>query len=827
MAKSRAIQSSFVSGELSPLLVGRTDLDQYYQGTQTAENLVIVPQGGLKRRAGTEFLGKALPLLERVTVAPTMINGGTAATINDDDDTTNTATTTPIGVVNPYVVAEYDLTTPTYIEFADIRDVLVSVGSSTEFLIEHSDDAITWATAATVPSIGLTAKDFRLFVGATKRYWRFVRVGATDMTTSVVSLGELNLQKRQATLSSVKTFDFSVESDRHYLMVLTQGNLRVYRTPDIHVADIKMPYIDGQVLSVRDAQTESVMLMFHEDTLPIRLINGGTDTLWTLDNVPFANVPQYDYFDDSSPTPISDVQDITLSSFQTGDTFQLDIEGVLSKNITYSGDSGTDEQNSTTFNIQKNIQEMPVMGDTGVTVSRVSAHKHRITSAGASARDFQLFTGFQTSGAAGAVRTISCSHIATGSPREEDVWSATRGYPKMGVFYDGRLWLGGTKSKPQSILASKSGSFFDFDIDEGDDDEGIFITISARKLSDIVDINPARGLQVFTSGSEFLVRGNTPSTISIDAQTQHGASSMEVKSVDGATLFLDRNGNTLREFLYNFNEDSYASNDLSVLASHLINAPTDIAILSGSTSEDANWLFIANADGNMVVLNTLRSQDINGFTPMTTQGFVSTLSVVDDQLYMINRRTLGGVTSNFIERWSFDMLMDNSIAIANNNSTTVSGLEHLEGHTVQITADGNVLPERAVSGGSITLSALEVSIPDRDLQIGINFTVSLKTMPVNTNIGSGMNNMRIKKITRINARVYNTFGVFIDGNPIAVRSFGDASVSPLDNAILAETGIIEDNSGGNGWSRFVVPVITVPDPTPFHMQSIEYEVESS
>ena len=825
MAKSRFLQSSFVSGELSPLLVGRSDLDQYYQGTQTAENLVIVPQGGLKRRAGTEFLGKALPLLDRVTVAPTMINGGTAATINDGDDTTNTATTTPIGVVNPYVVAEYDLTTPTYIEFADIRDVLVSVGSSTEFLIEHSDDAITWATAATVPSIGLTAKDFRLFVGATKRYWRFVRVGATDMTTSVVSLGEFNLQKRQATLSSVKTFDFSVESNRHYLMVLTQGNLRVYRTPDIHVADIKMPYIDGQVLSVRDAQTESVMLMFHEDTLPIRLVNGGDDYTWSLDDVPFANVPQYDYFDGSSPTPTSDVQVMTLTTFVAGDTLQIDIEGVLSKNITYAGDSGSDQQNSTVANIQRNIQDMPIMGESGVTVTRTGAAQYTITSANESAKAFELFAGFATTGTAS--KTVAFTHSVTGSPREEDVWSATRGYPKMGVFYDGRLWLGGTKSKPQSILASKSGAFFDFDIDEGDDDEGIFITISARKLSDIVDINPARGLQVFTSGSEFLVKGNTPSTISIDAQTQHGASSMEVKSVDGATLFLDRNGNTLREYLYNFNEDSYTSNDLSVLASHLINAPTDIAILSGSTSEDANWLFIANADGNMVVLNTLRSQDINGFTPMTTQGFVSTLSVVDDQLYMINRRTLGGVTSNFIERWSFDMLMDNSIAIANNNSTTVSGLEHLEGHTVQITADGNVLPERAVSGGSITLTASEVSIPDRDLQIGINFTVSLKTMPVNTNIGSGMNNMRIKKITRINARVYNTFGVFIDGNPIAVRSFGDASVSPLDDAILAETGIIEDNSGGNGWSRFVVPVITVPDPTPFHMQSIEYEVESS
>lgn len=825
MAKSRFLQSNFVSGELSPLLVGRSDLDQYYQGAQIAENLVIVPQGGLKRRAGTEYLGKALTLLERVTVAPTMINGGTAATINDGDDTTNTATTTVIGVVNPYVVAEYDLTTPTYVEFADVRDVLVSLGSSTEFLIEHSDDAITWATAAIVPTLGTVAQDFRFYVGATKRYWRFVRIGATDMTTATVSLGEFNLQKTQATLSNVKTFDFSVESDRHYLMVLTQGNLRVYRTPDVYVADIKVPFLDSQVMSVRDAQTESVMLMFQEDIEPIRIVNGGDDFTWVLDNVPFSNIPKYDYFDSSSPTPTSDIQIMTLGTFVAGDTFQIDIEGVLSKNITYAGDSGGDQQNSTVANIQRNIQDMPVMGEGGVTVARTGASTYRITSANESAKAFELFAGFATTGTAS--KTVSFTHSTTGSPREEDVWSATRGYPKMGVFYSGRLWFGGTRSKPQSILASKAGAFFDFDIDEGDDDEGVFITISSRKLSDIVDINPARGLQVFTSGSEFLVKGNTPSTISIEAQTQHGASAMEVKSVDGATLFLDRNGKTLREFLYNFNEDSYNSNDLSVLASHLINAPTDIAMMSGSTSEDANWLFIANVDGSVVVLNTLRSQDINGFTPMTTQGFVSTLSVVDDELYFINKRTLGGVESNFIERWSFEMLMDNSIAVPNNNSTTVSGLEHLEGHTVQIIADGNVLPERAVSGGSITLTANEVSIADRDLQIGINFTVSLKTMPVNTNIGSGQNNMRIKKITRINARVYNTFGVFIDGNPIAIRAFGDSSVSPLDDAILAETGIIEDNSGGNGWSRFVVPVITAPDPTPFHLQSIEYEVESS
>ena len=35
MAKSKFMQSSFVSGELSPLLKGRVDLEQYYQGVAT------------------------------------------------------------------------------------------------------------------------------------------------------------------------------------------------------------------------------------------------------------------------------------------------------------------------------------------------------------------------------------------------------------------------------------------------------------------------------------------------------------------------------------------------------------------------------------------------------------------------------------------------------------------------------------------------------------------------------------------------------------------------------------------------------------------------
>jgi hypothetical protein len=140
----------------------------------------------------------------------------------------------------------------------------------------------------------------------------------------------------------------------------------------------------------------------------------------------------------------------------------------------------------------------------------------------------------------------------------------------MGTFHDGRLWLGGTKSKIQSVFASKAGIFFDYYFQEGDDDEGIFITLTNRIQTEIVDINSDRGLQVFTTGGEFLIKGNTPSTVTSEAQTQHGSAYLEAKSLDGATLFIDQNGQTLRQFLYSFNEDAYTSNDISVLSSQLI-----------------------------------------------------------------------------------------------------------------------------------------------------------------------------------------------------------------------------------------------------------------
>jgi len=849
MAKTRFIQSSFVSGELSPLLKGRIDINQYYQAVETAENVVIVPQGGMRRRPGTEFISECVKGISKKSPTYTMPNGGTSSVLNDGDDTTSTSTTTPIGTTDPYVVAKMDLLVDLPMKFIDLRQISLSTGTSSQFKVQYSTDDVTYTDAASVPLLGTNPQNFRLLVDQTARYWRLARIGATDLGAATVTIAGLSLYEESAILSTPRLVDMSVEDDRHYLVEFTRDNIAIFRSQLVginiqttRVADIKPLYsglTSAEIENIRVAQVENVMLIVG-DFAPMRLVNLGTDSDWFLDLIPFTNVPQYDFDDALSPTPVNEIQVMSLDhsgggQWKRGDRFELDIEGVLSKSISFAGDSTADEQASTVFNIQKNLQEMPVFGETGVAVARTGIRQYTITISGESTKDFELFSGYVTEGSAD--HEITFTKTQSGSPRKEDVWSSTRGYPNSICFYEGRLVIGGTESKTQSIFMSKTGSFFDFDIDDGDDDEAIFATISSRKLNDIVDVYPGRNLQIFTSGAEFAVtsKPTTPSSITIQPQTSHGANKVEVQDVDGSTIFVDRHGKSLLSFLYSFNEDAYTSDDRSVLASHLINQPVDMALLAGTASDDANWLFIVNTDGTATILNTLRSQDINGFTSWKTDGDVKSVCVVDDQLFMTVERTVNSVKKLFIERWDFTYLMDcsiKSVQIAGD----IDGLDHLDGESVKVlTRDGQadanegyVLSSYTVASGEITLDPSEV-YSFTTYEVGLPFVPTIKPMPLNTNIGSGQNQMRLKKIVRMNLRVYESSGINIDGIAVPVREFGEAgTTSPLTGgSIIPKTGIIEDVYDINGWGREVIPTITCPDPTPMHIQMIEYEVEGN
>src|SRR5690606_20396111 len=56
MAKTTLLQTSFVGGVLDPQLYGRLDLETYRRAAAELTNVVVMPQGGVRRRPGLKYI---------------------------------------------------------------------------------------------------------------------------------------------------------------------------------------------------------------------------------------------------------------------------------------------------------------------------------------------------------------------------------------------------------------------------------------------------------------------------------------------------------------------------------------------------------------------------------------------------------------------------------------------------------------------------------------------------------------------------------------------------------------------------------------------------
>src|SRR4051812_29507448 len=69
MPKASILQSSFSSGEVSPLYYGQADNPRYKKGLKTAQNILPLLQGPIVRRPGTKFCAQS----KLTTTPPVMI----------------------------------------------------------------------------------------------------------------------------------------------------------------------------------------------------------------------------------------------------------------------------------------------------------------------------------------------------------------------------------------------------------------------------------------------------------------------------------------------------------------------------------------------------------------------------------------------------------------------------------------------------------------------------------------------------------------------------------------------------------------------------------
>ena len=408
----------------------------------------------------------------------------------------------------------------------------------------------------------------------------------------------------------------------------------------------------------------------------------------------------------------------------------------------------------------------------------------------------------------------------------EDTWSATRGYPLTCTFFEGRFIFGGSKSRPQSIWMTKTNDYYNFDLGTSLPDESIQVTLDTDQVNEIRHLNPGRKLEIVTSGGEFVVPGApmTPEDISIRRQTSFGASQVPIASVDGSTIYVQRNGQGLREMLFSFTEDAYVSNSISQLSSHLINTPVDIDAIRGTTTEETNYVYVINTAGDVVVFNTLREQEIAAWsgpwttTDSTADSSFKRVGVVDTDSFFVVERQINGSSVSYLEKLNPDIYMDSAYSVSSHSSATVTGLDHLEGELVQIKLNGAVQTSQTVSSGAITLTRTPSS---ESVEVGLAFNPTIKTMPISSQFADGQTRNKMKRIVKVMLNCYETLGVIVNGERIADRTFGVDNFNdvPMADDETREIYLL-------GWDYDPTITITQDEPVPLTVLAIDGLIEA-
>ncbi|MAR82152.1 MAG: hypothetical protein CMD47_06215, partial [Gammaproteobacteria bacterium] len=323
--------------------------------------------------------------------------------------------------------------------------------------------------------------------------------------------------------------------------------------------------------------------------------------------------------------------------------------------------------------------------------------------------------------AAGSSATATSSAVGGGSPRiitgaattefSEQSYSALRGYPAAVTFHQNRLWFGGTLAQPDGIWGSKSGQFFNFDVGDAEDNDALDLTANVGEIFSIRHLVSNRDLQIFTTGAELFIptisnKPVTPSNAQIRRQTPFGSSFVRPTVFDGATLFIQKTGSALREFLFTDAEGAYTSVAVSGLAPHLILDPVQQTSIKGALNRSESYAFLINNDGTIAVFYSIRGDQKAGWSLWNTQGLWHSICAVHERLFVVCARDDGsGSTKLFLEEFQDDMPMDFCNTFSGSSSVFGSLTSHFSnGASVKATNGNDFLGTFTVSGGQIDAS---------------------------------------------------------------------------------------------------------------------------
>jgi hypothetical protein len=793
--------TNWTAGELSDRLDGRTDLTRYFNGAKSLENFLVYPAGGAARRPGTKFIHEVKVSANAARLIPFEFN-------------TTTANTYVLEFGNNYfrVYQDGGIVTETGKTISGATKANPVVITATSHGFSNGDHVIIGSVAGMVELNGVTG----IVANKTTNTFELTDVDGTNINSSAFTtytsggtaskIVEVTTTYTTAQLPEIK---FTQSADVMYITHSSHPVRKISRTSNTDWTITDVTFINGPYL---DENATTTTLTPNGRSGSITLTASG-DTFVSTDVGRLVKI----YNGYAKITAFTSATVVTA----TVQTDELGIAEILpsyaSNTISFvEGDPSSTGSSHNDF-IRDSNKQFVIEGFTeGMTITASGA------SNGANNRDYEIVKVTSDEITLVPVDDVvaeSASNTITlvGKLNATDefslgAFSETTGFPRACAFYEQRLVFAGTTSQPQALFFSVAGDFENM-TESDTDSSAMNYTIGSNQVNRILYLASARSMVVGTTGGEFVVRASgtdepiTPTNIQIKQQATYGSADVQPVQAGSYTLFVQRAKRKLRELGYVYDTDAYQAVDLTILADHVSeNGLVELAY----QQEPFSLVWAATGDGRLIGMTYRREEQVvawhqhklgGSFTTggvTTNHGIVENLAVIpgelnQDNLYMVVKRTINGATRRYVEILSAidfgtdiqdAIFVDSSLTYTGSSTSSLSGLDHLEGQAVSILEEGAAHPDKTVASGSITTDRATTKA-----QVGLSYTSTLKTVRLEAGSASGTAQGKIKKIHSVVVRFFRTVGASVGTNLDNTDTipFRDSS-DPTDTAVPLFTG---------------------------------------
>lgn len=850
MAKGRFIQNSFNAGEWSPLMAGRIDLDKYPNAVEQLENIVIDPRGpavfrpGLKYVAGTKTnasVSVVIPFEFAATIAYMLEFGASYIRFYKDQAQIDSGGS-PYEIASPYAAA--DLSGVKYCQSADV------------IYLFHPEYAIRKLSRAADDDWSLSTIDFRpaptaeepflpiatLTLQATSGDGVTFTAGAAVFQSGDVGRIITSGAGRASIVDFVSTTVVLCNIIGNFSAVgpIASQSWSMLGSPSGEIT----PSIDGPVGSIASLTSTAL-----SDTI-VKLLEAGQDH-WTVSG---SGTNEY-YLKNTAPghpgsKPIRVFEnDVILTEAAVGslavsqwDWADNDALGYNAIYIRLGDEVDPDTKAA--------ADESFVKMSSGVPTIKL----FRSTDVG---KYIKINDGFvkvttytsATSIKAEILKILSDTTATTIWSLESETWTATNGYPSVGVFFEDRLFVAGSPAFPETVWASVVSDYENF-TPGIDDSDSIQFSLSSRQVSVIRWLEPKDYLFIGCAGGEWRIGPEdtgeplTPLNIIAKQRRTNGCANVLPVTVDSSILFIQRANRKIREFLFRFEDDDYIAPDLTLLAEHITRGGVNQIAYQQNPS---SIVWCVRDDGKLLGMTYLREQNVVGWHVHDTGGEIESIAVIPgdgyDELWMVVKRPINGNDVRYVEMMEafFEdtnaqykankglnaFFVDSGITYNSTPTITITGLGHLEGESVAVLADASVVDNLTVASGQITLPTAASVV-----HVGLPYTGTLKQMRFNTGLEDGTAQGRKKRIPKFILRV-NESGPFKAGRnadnlfTVSSESVGATTGGPIGITLGAIkdlfSGDIESVNNG-AWDREGQLTVVQDKPLPLTLLAVIPEV---